>query len=66
MKRTYKVVGPHAVHHTAPGGMFTKVLDPAQEEFLIRVGHIEIVAASKPDSASESADGANEGAANDG
>lgn len=58
--RTYRVAGPHPVHDTLPGCMFTKELDPTQEEFLLRLGHIEIVEASdsEPDSATDSADGA--------
>lgn len=40
---TYLVIGPHAVHGTAPGETFTAVLDTGQERFLIDVGHIRIV-----------------------
>lgn len=48
--RTYRVTGPHPVHGTRPGMTFTKCLDPAQEHFLIVLGHVEIVEAVQPDS----------------
>lgn len=38
--RTYKVIGPHRVNGTNPGGTFTALLSPEQEAALIEGGHI--------------------------
>lgn len=40
IERTYRVVGPHTVHNTAPGSQFTAALAPTQEAHLIEGGHI--------------------------
>lgn len=39
-ERTWKVIGPHKVHDTAPGATFTADLPAAQAALLIESGHI--------------------------
>lgn len=56
-QRQYRVIGPQRVHGTRPGELFTAVLDPGQEAFLVEVGHIELVRLAQSD-ATDSADSA--------
>jgi len=49
MKKTYKVIGHHAVGGVAPGETFTAELSPFEETTLIAGGHIERVSAKQPE-----------------
>jgi len=41
-EQTWKVIGPHRVCDTAPGGTFTADLPAEQKALLIEAGHIEL------------------------
>ncbi len=42
-EQTYKVIGPHRVHDTAPGGTFAADIAAPQLALLIESGHIELL-----------------------
>ncbi len=42
-EQTYKVIGPHRVHDTNPGGTFAADIAAPQLALLIESGHIELL-----------------------
>lgn len=46
-KKTYEVIGNHAVDGHMPGNQFVAVMDESRELFLIEGGHIRVVPRTK-------------------
>lgn len=48
-EKTYRVVGPHAVHGVKPGGLVKLRLSEVREDALVKGGHLRLHVPPKPE-----------------